>query len=122
MSNDAYVLLTACKNEEMFIRLPLESVIAQTVKPKKWVVVSDGSTDRTDDIIREYSTRHSFIHLVSLPSSQERNCASRVFAINGGYKGLGGTNYQFIESLDSDFSLPADYFGCLLGKFRTYDD
>src|SRR5664279_3741545 len=49
MVNMAYVLVTAARNEEAYIENTIKSIISQTVKPEKWVIVSDGSTDRTND-------------------------------------------------------------------------
>ena len=57
----SYVLVTPARNEAKFIELTLKSVVAQTVRPLKWVIVSDGSTDGTDDIVQKYVSRHSWI-------------------------------------------------------------
>ena len=54
MNQLTYVLITPARNEEAFIEQTIRSVISQTVPPRKWVIVSDGSTDRTDDIVKEY--------------------------------------------------------------------
>jgi len=51
--NNLYVLITAARNEEAYIEKTIKSVISQTILPKKWVIVSDGSTDRTDEIVRK---------------------------------------------------------------------
>ena len=56
MKNFLYVLLTAAKNEEDFIKKTIESVISQSILPVKWVIVSDASKDGTDDIIKEYAS------------------------------------------------------------------
>ena len=47
-----YVLITSARNEEAYIEKTIKSVISQTILPKKWVMVSDGSTDRTEEIIQ----------------------------------------------------------------------
>ena len=70
-----YVLITPARNEEVFIRQTIESVITQTVLPVKWIIVSDGSTDRTDDIVKEYTTKYQWIELVRMPESTERHFA-----------------------------------------------
>ena len=51
----SYVLITPARNEAQFIELTIKSVIAQTSKPIKWVIVSDGSTDGTDEIVSRYA-------------------------------------------------------------------
>ena len=57
----AYVLITPARNEAQFIELTLKSVVAQTVRPKKWVIVSDGSTDGTDNIVSSYAAQRGWI-------------------------------------------------------------
>ena len=80
-----YVLVTPARNEAQFIELTLRSVIAQTVRPVRWVIVSDGSTDGTDDIVRKYSAEHSWIELVRMPERHQRHFAAKVNAFNAGY-------------------------------------
>ena len=63
----SYVLITPARNEAEFIGLTIESVLAQTVRPIKWVIVSDGSTDATSDIVRRYAVQHGWIELLELP-------------------------------------------------------
>src|SRR3989442_4979411 len=70
-----YVLVTPARNEAAFIEKTIESVIAQTVRPVKWVIVSDGSSDGTDEIVRRFAAQHDWIDLVSLPARAERNFA-----------------------------------------------
>ena len=70
----SYVLITPARNEAKFIELTLKSVVAQTVPPLKWVIVSDGSTDGTDDIVHKYVARYPWIELVRMRErSAERN-------------------------------------------------
>lgn len=68
-----YVLITPARNEAQFVALTIESVIAQTVKPTKWVIVSDGSTDGTDDIVTQYTAEHQWIEFVRMPERGERH-------------------------------------------------
>src|SRR5467141_784957 len=100
----SYVLITPARNEEKFIELTIESVVAQTVRPLKWVIVSDGSTDGTDEIVRKYAADHSWIELVRMPERRERHFAGKVLAFNAGYARLRGLKYEVIASLDADVS------------------
>ena len=59
-----YVLITPARNEERFIRKTLDSVVAQTLLPERWIIVNDGSTDRTAEIVESYAKRHSWIELI----------------------------------------------------------
>jgi len=111
-----YVLITPARNEAQFIELTLKSVIAQTVRPLKWVIVSDGSTDGTDGIVMRYAAGHPWIELVRMPERKERHFAGKVLAFNAGYARMQDLPYQAIGSVDGDASFDAEYFSFLLQK------
>ena len=113
----AYVLITPARNEAEFIELTLKSVVSQTVRPLKWVIVSDGSTDGMDEIVRRYSAEHPWIELVRLPERTERHFAGKVNAFSAGYARVRDLPYDIIGNLDADVSFDADYFDFLLSKF-----
>jgi poly-beta-1,6-N-acetyl-D-glucosamine synthase len=117
MSLPAYVLITPARNEAAFIELTLKSVVAQTVLPLKWVIVSDGSTDGTDELVEQYAAAHPWIELVRMPERRERHFAGKVHAFNAGYERVAGLPYEIIANLDGDVSFDPDYFGFLLAKF-----
>jgi poly-beta-1,6-N-acetyl-D-glucosamine synthase len=111
-----YVLITPARNEAKFIELTIQSMISQTVKPLAWIIVSDGSTDGTDEIVKRYSAAHPWIELVRMPERQERNFAGKVYAFNAGYERAQSFNYSVIGSLDADMSFDEDYFLYLLSQ------
>jgi len=111
-----YVLITPARNEAESIELTISSVVAQTIRPVKWVIVSDGSTDGTDDIVRKYMTDHPWIELVRMPDRRERHFAGKVHAFNAGYARVQHLEYDVIGSLDADISFDEDYFSFLLCK------
>jgi len=111
-----YALITPARNEAAFIELTIRAVVAQTVKPLKWVIVSDGSTDGTDDIVKNYAVENSWIELLRMPERQERHFAGKVHAFNAGYELVRDIPYDFIGSLDADITFQEDYFELLLGK------
>ena len=113
----AYVLITPARNEAAFIELTLKSMVSQTVKPLLWVIVSDGSTDGTDEIVRKYADENDWIELVRTPERKERHFAGKVHAFNTGYERVKALSYSFIGSLDGDMSFDESYFEFLLGKF-----
>ncbi len=112
-----YVLVTPARNEAEFIELTLKSVLAQTIRPSKWIIVSDGSTDGTDDIVRKYAAAHPWIELVQMPERQERHFAGKALAVNTGYKRLVELRYDVIGNLDADVSFDQDYFRFLMTRF-----
>ena len=67
-----YALVTPARNEAAFIEQTIRSVIAQTAPPRKWIIVSDGSTDGTDEIVQRYASKHDWIELLRLPERRDR--------------------------------------------------
>ena len=114
-----YVLITAAHNEETFIELTIKSVISQTILPRKWIIVSDGSTDRTDDIVKSYIKEHEWIDLIRLPERKERHFAGKAGAFNKGYESAKNLKSDIIGNLDGDISFVEDFFEYLLDKFET---
>lgn len=111
-----YVLITPARNEADFIGLTLRSVAAQTVKPLRWVIVSDGSTDGTDEIVREFAAVYPWIELLRMPERRERHFSGKVGAFNAGLEQVRQLDYEAVGSLDADLSFDADYFAYLLDK------
>jgi biofilm PGA synthesis N-glycosyltransferase PgaC len=112
-----YVLITPAHNEEAFIERTLASVIAQTMLPARWVIVDDGSTDRTTEIICRYLKRNPWIQLVHLPQRQGRNFAGKAIAFNAGFELVRSLAFDVIGNLDADISVDPEYFRFLLKKF-----
>jgi len=118
---ERYVLITPARNEEAYIEETIEAVISQTVLPLAWVIVSDGSTDRTDEMVLDYSDRYDFLYLLRR-NSDERNFESKVRSIDAGYQKLKEVRYDFIGNLDADVSFGHECFERLLEKFREDPD
>ncbi len=117
MTETKYALVTPAKNEAAYIEKTLASVVTQTIPPQKWVVVSDGSTDETDEIVRNYARNHSFIQLVRR-DSQTRHFGNKVHAFRAGYEKLADVDYDFVGNLDADIELPPDYYERILQRFN----
>lgn len=111
-----YVLVTPARNEAQFIELTIKSVLSQTFRPVKWIVVSDGSTDGTDEIVGQYAAVHPWIELVRMPERAERHFAGKAHAFNAGYARVRRSEYDAIGNLDGDISFEEDYFSFLLGQ------
>lgn len=119
MINHSYVLVTAAYNEEKFLPLTIDSVLSQTALPTKWIIVSDASTDRTDEIVLSYAKQNPIIGLLRVTKDHPRNFAAQVNAINLGCAEFRGCDYQFIGNLDADVSFDSTYFATLLERFRA---
>lgn len=113
-----YVLVTAARNEEAYIPKTIESVAAQKIKPLQWVIVSDGSTDNTDAIVKEYSMNLPWITFVRQPESHQRDFTRKAFAIRLAIQYIRDDNYELIGNLDGDISFDDDLFSFLGEKFK----
>jgi GT2 family glycosyltransferase len=91
---------------------------AQTRPPLRWVIVSDGSTDRTDEIVNEYRRRCEWIDLIRMPEHRDRSFAAKVHCFNAGLATVKDLDFGVIGSLDADISFERDYFEFLLEKFE----
>ena len=113
-----YVLITPARNEAAFIEGTVKSVVAQTILPMKWVIVSDGSTDGTDEIVRKYIPDNPWIELIRMPETRDRTFAAKVVCVNAGYERVKKLPYEIIGMLDADITFKPDYFEYLLERFN----
>lgn len=113
----AYVLATAAYNEEENIGKTIESVLAQTELPQRWVIVSDGSIDKTDEIVQEYARKHPFIHFLRVTRPPGRSFRTKVMALQAGIKLLADVPFEYLGNLDADISIAPVYFAELINKF-----
>ena len=116
-SNLRYVVITPARNEAISIEQTIKAVVVQTLRPVKWVIVSDGSTDGTDQIVNKYTGEYGWIELVRMPDRKERHFAGKVNAFNAGYACVAGLAYDVIGNLDADITMDEGYFDFLLEKF-----
>jgi glycosyltransferase involved in cell wall biosynthesis len=92
---------------------------SQTRPPLRWVIVSDGSTDRTDEIVEEYRKKHDWIELIRMPEHRDRSFAAKVHSFNAGLDAVKDLPFDIIGSLDADISFDPEYFAFLLSKFAA---
>lgn len=117
VSNHGYVLVTPVRDEVALIGRTIASVLAQTVRPREWIIVSDGSTDGTDDVIRAAAADHPWLRLVALPPRTGRSFAAVVKNTTLGIQSLQTADYEYLGLLDSDVTFQTDYFEQLLARF-----
>jgi len=114
-----YVLITPARNESAFIEETLRSVVAQTHRPERWVIVDDGSTDATAQIVEGYAKTHPWIEVVRLPRKADRCFAGKARAVNAGLERVRGLEYDVMGNLDADVSFEPDYMEFVLAKFAA---
>ncbi|WP_097031741.1 glycosyltransferase family 2 protein [Cereibacter ovatus] len=119
-SSRSYVLISPCRNEAAYMRRTLDSVIAQTVRPALWVVVDDGSTDETPQILADYAARHDWIRVVAKPDRGHRAVGPGVIeAFHAGYATIDPTAFAYSCKLDLDLDLPPRYFETLIARMEA---
>jgi poly-beta-1,6-N-acetyl-D-glucosamine synthase len=113
----SYALMTAAYNEAAHIEKTIQSVLAQTVRPQRWVIVSDGSTDETDEIVRGYAQQHDFISFMRMSRPPGHSFRTKVVALQAGQKHLFEVPFAFIGNLDADVTIGPTYFENLIERF-----
>ncbi len=114
-----YYLVIPAHNEEEFIALTLESLVSQTLLPKKVVIVNDNSTDKTAEIVQAFAKENPFISLVEKKSSAIHLPGSKVIqAFQTGFETL-DDDYDVIVKLDADLIFPTNYFETITTHFQS---
>jgi biofilm PGA synthesis N-glycosyltransferase PgaC len=120
LEQHTYVLISPCRDEAQYIRETLDTVIAQTRRPTRWIIVDDGSTDDTPAILSEYEQRYSWIKVVTRTNRGHRAVGPGVIdAFYAGYNEINPDDYDFICKLDLDLRLPPRYFEILIQRMNS---
>jgi poly-beta-1,6-N-acetyl-D-glucosamine synthase len=118
-----YVIITPVRDEEKYIEATIESVRRQTIVPAEWVIVDDGSTDRTGEIIDRYAAEHPWIRVVHRSNRGFRKSGGGVMeAFRDGHSALQRKDWDFIAKLDGDLSFSPEYFEKCFESFRRDSD
>ncbi len=106
-----YCLITPCRDEEEFAEVTLKSISEQTESPSLWIVVDDGSGDRTPQILRQWQEKLPYLRVITRPDRGERKLGGGVIeAFYDGLNAIDPHEYDYICKLDLDLQLPATYF------------
>ena len=115
-----YVLISPCRNEADYMRRTLDSVVAQSLQPTLWVIVDDGSTDDTPQILADYAARHDWIRVVNKPDRGHRAVGPGVVeAFYVGYDSITPSDFTYSCKLDLDLDLPPRYFETLIERMEA---
>ncbi len=115
-----YGLITPVRNEARYIATTLATGTAQTVSPAVWVIVDDGSTDRTPEIIADYARRFPYIHVVTRSDRGARAVGPGV--VEAFYEGLARLDLDsldYICKLDGDLEIPPRYFERVMERMEA---
>jgi biofilm PGA synthesis N-glycosyltransferase PgaC len=114
-----YVLITPCRDEQEFARRTLQSVANQTVAPALWIIVDDGSTDHTPQILAEYAAKLPYIKVIRRTNRGFRKLGGGVIdAFYEGYDSINPEDFDYVCKLDLDLDLPPRYFETLMQKME----
>jgi biofilm PGA synthesis N-glycosyltransferase PgaC len=115
-----YVLISPCRNESQYMRQTLDTVVAQSARPTKWVIVDDGSTDDTPQILADYAAKHDWIQIVTRKDRGHRAVGPGVIdAFYSGYDAINPDDYDYLCKLDLDLRLPPRYFELLMQRMQA---
>lgn len=119
-----YIVVTPCKNEGENLPDLIGSVVAQTIRPEVWVIVDDGSTDDTQNIIEDAMKAHDWIRNIRM-DSEARDLGLHLAGVmkNGfdyiiSYCRRYGLEYGYLGNLDGDLTLPTTFYEALMREFE----
>jgi glycosyltransferase involved in cell wall biosynthesis len=101
------VLVTPARNEGKLIGLTIRSVLEQTLRPKRWIIVSDGSTDHTDGIVNAHIADNNWIELLRMPERKDRHFEGKALCFAAGWERVKDLKPDIIGNLDAEFRLTA---------------
>jgi biofilm PGA synthesis N-glycosyltransferase PgaC len=113
-----FVLVSVGRNEEAYIEGLIDSVAAQTLRPEKWIIVDDGSSDKTYSLATARAKELPFIEVARMPGGRPRSFSSKVFALQHACELVKKLEFDYIGFLDADMRLEPDYYERLIGYFE----
>lgn len=122
------LIVTPARNEAHQIRGAIESVLSQTLRPWRYYLVSDGSDDGTDEIMRSYAEEYDFIHYLrrEKPTEEmlrvERVTPGQIGSLNYALEDVGKHSWDYLAVLDADIELPKNWYEILIHKFNDNPD
>ena len=118
----SFVLITAARNEEEHLERTILAIVSQTVRPVRWIIVNDGSTDSTPGIIDRYASSYAWITRLDMPQHRDRSFAAKANCVNSACRTIEGLPYEVIGNIDADITFESDYLEFLLKKFAEIPD
>lgn len=114
-----YVLISPCRDEAEFLQVTIDTVAAQSVRPTKWLIVDDGSTDATPEILARAAAKYPFIQVVRRDDRGHRSVGPGV--VDAFYHGLAQlelAEYDYLCKFDCDLEMPPRYFERVMEHFE----
>jgi glycosyltransferase involved in cell wall biosynthesis len=116
--NSKYILITSAHNESGLIENTIKSVLDQEIKPVEWIIIDDGSSDNTSEIVNKFAAVNSFIKIFYKQPDPKRDFSSKVNAIHLGVSKITSMDYDFLGILDADITFDSSYYAAVISKFK----
>jgi biofilm PGA synthesis N-glycosyltransferase PgaC len=121
MKTGRYVVITPTRNEEKFLAFTIDSVTSQTLLPQRWIIVDDGSVDKTFEIAEAAAAKNDWMRVLRRPDRGSRSPGQGVVeAFYDGYQSIENETWDFLVKLDGDLSFESDYFEKCLQRFNDH--
>jgi glycosyltransferase involved in cell wall biosynthesis len=120
---DRILVVTPARNEAHQIRATIDSVLQQSLRPWRYYLVSDGSSDGTDEIMEEYAEKYAFIRYLRREKPGEESnrveqvAPGKVGAIENALLEVEKESWGYLAVLDADVVLPDNFYKRLLEEF-----
>ena len=115
-----YLLISPCRDEAAHMQVTIDSVAAQTILPAKWIIVDDGSTDETPNILAEAASQYPFIEVINCRNRGKRAVGPGVIeAFYAGFETVNPNDYEYLCKLDMDLKIPSDYFELMIQRMEN---
>src|ERR1700712_4017911 len=116
MSSRKYCLISPCRDEAKYARRCIDSVLAQSIRPAMWVIVDDGSTDETTELLASYAAAHSWIRVVRREASTRRLGGGVIEAFDAGLATVDLDDFDYVCKFDLDLDIPVGYFARMMDE------
>ena len=115
-----YVLISGCRDEAEYMQVTIDSVVAQTVLPTKWIIIDDNSVDATPQILAEAARQYPFIEVIRNDREGGRKVGPAVIgAFYVGYQSINPEDYDYVCKFDMDLDIPPKYFEILMERMEA---
>jgi len=118
MDSRKYCLISPCRDEIQYAERCIESVLVQRELPATWVIVDDGSTDGTSELLASYASAHSWIRIVRREASTRRLGGGVIEAFDAGLATVDLDDVDYVCKFDLDLDIPVGYFTRMMDEMR----
>jgi poly-beta-1,6-N-acetyl-D-glucosamine synthase len=113
------LIVSPVKDEAAYLQRTIDSVVAQTHRPTRWVIVNDGSSDDTGKIADEAARLHDWISVLHRPAGTQRRVGPGVVeAFYAGLETVNRADFDYLCKLDGDLEFSPTYFAELFARFE----